>query len=57
VKTGQQGSLQDRPTDVAQDVILFILLSLDQGKLFWFSSFAVRILGCDRGGEDDQVWQ
>jgi hypothetical protein len=33
LKTGQLGSLQNRPTGVAQDVILFILLSLDRASL------------------------
>ena len=37
--------------NVAQDVILFIPLSLDQASLFWFSSSAVRISGCGRDEE------
>jgi Restriction endonuclease len=56
-KSGHAWSLQNRPYGMARDVVLFILLSPDQASLFWFSSFAVRILGCDRGGEDDPAWQ
>jgi len=43
VKTGQRGSLQNRPTGVAQDAILFIPLSLGRASLFWSSNSAVRI--------------
>ena len=57
MKTGQLGSLQNRPTDVAQDVILFIPLSLDQASLFWFSSSAVRISGCGRDEGGDPAWR
>jgi hypothetical protein len=43
LKTGQLGSLQNRPTGVAQDVILFIPLSLDRASLFWFSNSSAHI--------------
>jgi len=57
LKTGQRGSLQNRPTGVAQDVILFIPLSLDRASLIWSSSSAVRISGCGRDGAGDAAWR
>ena len=42
-KTGHAGSLQNRPYEMARDVILFILLSPDQASLFWFSNSAAHI--------------
>ena len=36
---------------------LFILLSPDQASQFWFSSCAVRISGCARGGAGDPAWR
>jgi hypothetical protein len=42
-KTGHAGSLQNRPYEMARDVILFILLSPGQASLFWFSNSAARI--------------
>jgi hypothetical protein len=43
LKTGQLGSLQNRPTDVAQDQGSFIPFCPDRASLFWFSSSAARI--------------
>jgi hypothetical protein len=42
-KTGHAGSLQNRPYEMARDVILFIPLSPDQASLFWFSNSAAHI--------------
>ena len=42
-KTGHAGSLQNRPYEMARDVILFIPLSPDQASLFWFSNFLAHI--------------
>jgi hypothetical protein len=44
-KTGHAGSLQNRPCEMARDVILilFIPLSPDQASLFWFSNSSVHI--------------
>jgi hypothetical protein len=38
-----RGSVQNRPYEMARDVILFIPLSPDQASLFWFSNSAARI--------------
>ena len=43
LKTGQLGSLQNRPTGVAQDVILFIPFSPDQASPFSFSNSSAHI--------------
>jgi len=43
LKTGQLGSLQNRPTGAAQDVILFIPLSPDQASPFLFSNSSAHI--------------
>ena len=42
-KTGHAGSLQNRPYEMARDVILFIPFSPDQASLFWFSNSAAHI--------------
>ena len=42
-KTGHAGSLQNRPCEMARDVILFIPFSPDQASLFWFSNSAAHI--------------
>jgi hypothetical protein len=42
-KTGHAGSLQNRPYEMARDVILFNPLSPDPASLFWFSNSAAHI--------------
>jgi hypothetical protein len=42
-KTGHAGSLQNRPYEMARDVMLFIPLSPDQASMFWFSNSAAHI--------------
>jgi hypothetical protein len=42
-KTSHASSLQNRPCEMARDVILFIPLSADQASLFWFSNSAAHI--------------
>ena len=42
-KTGHTGSLQNRPYEMARDVILFIPLSPDQASPFWFSNSSAHI--------------
>ena len=56
-KSGHVWSLQNRPYEMARDVILFIPLSPDQASLFWFSSSAARISGYGRGGAGGRAWR
>ena len=57
LKTGQLGSLQNRPTVWPRTWSLFIPFSPDQASPFWFSSSVDRTSGCVRGGVDGRAWR